>query len=150
MADQLTRRTTLAGAAGLTVALPVLAACGADDSGSDTASDATSSAPGAGASESTASGTVVGATSDIPVGEGKIYGDLNVVVTQPEAGTFKAFSATCTHQGCQVSSVQGGTINCGCHFSKFSIADGEVEGGPAQHPLPSVGITVTNEQITLA
>jgi Rieske Fe-S protein len=149
MADQLTRRTTLTGAAGLAAALPVLAACGSGGSGSDSASASDGSAS-ASPSESTTPGTVVGSTTEIPVGEGKIFGDLNVVVTQPEAGTFKAFSATCTHMGCQVSSVEGGTINCGCHFSKFSISSGAVEGGPAQHPLPKVGITVANDEITLA
>jgi Rieske Fe-S protein len=149
MADQLTRRTTLAGAAGLAAALPVLAACGGGDSGSASASGSKTTR-GAGAPDSATPGTVVGSTSEIPVGEGKIFGDLNVVVTQPEAGTFKAFSATCTHMGCQVSSVQGGTINCGCHFSKFSVSDGAVEGGPATHPLPDVAITVANDQITLA
>jgi Rieske Fe-S protein len=143
MADQFTRRTTLAGAAGLTVSLPVLAACGADG------------APGSATSGSTSAttaeaGTVVGPTSDIPVGGGKIYGDLNVVVTQPESGTFKAFSATCTHRGCQVSKVADDAIQCGCHFSKFSIDTGAVEGGPAPEPLPTVPITVANNEITLA
>ena len=148
MADQLTRRTTLAGAAGLTAALPVVAACGGG-AGADSASGSQATDE-ASASPSAKPGTVVGSTSEIPVGEGKIFGDLNVVVTQPQAGTFKAFSATCTHMGCQVSSVQAGTINCGCHFSKFSISSGAVEGGPATHPLPDVGITVTNDEITLA
>ena len=143
MADQLTRRTTLAGAAGLSVALPVLVACG---SGSGDAG----SASGGGPTPRAASGTGVGPASEVPVGGGKIFGDLNVVVTQPEAGTFKAFSATCTHQGCQVSQVAHGTINCGCHFSRFSISTGAVEGGPAREPLPSVAVTVTNQEITLA
>lgn len=147
MADRLTRRTTLAGAAGLTVALPVLAACGggSNDSGSATEPGDTPSTTSAGAP-----GTVVGSTGDVPVGGGKIYKDLNVVVTQPEAGTYKGFTATCTHQGCQVANVSNGTINCGCHFSKFSIENGDVEGGPAQIPLPEVAITVANDEITLA
>ncbi|GAA1978234.1 Rieske (2Fe-2S) protein [Nocardioides panacihumi] len=141
MADQLTRRTTLAGAAGLTASLPLLAACGGGSgSGASGQDKVTRNKPG----------TVVGPTSDVPVGSGKIYGDLNVVVTQPEAGTFKAFSATCTHQGCQVSSVDHQAILCRCHFSKFSIENGSVEGGPAPAPLQSVPITVTNGQITLA
>jgi Rieske Fe-S protein len=146
MADQFTRRTTLAGAAGLGLGLPLLAACGGGD---DTAKDAGTGASG-GDSSSAASGKVLGPTSDVAVGGGKIYGDANVVVTQPEAGTFKAFSATCTHQGCQVSKVASGTIDCNCHFSKFSITDGSVEGGPANKPLPSVGITVANGQITVS
>jgi Rieske Fe-S protein len=146
MTDQLTRRTTLTGAAGLAASLPVLAACGGG-SGSDSDSK---SGQDAGSADAGKPGTVVGPTSDVPVGGGKIYGDLNVVVTQPQSGTFKAFSATCTHQGCQVGAVKDGTIECPCHLSRFSISDGSVEGGPAPKPLPDVAITVANDQITLA
>ena len=38
-------------------------------------------------------------TSDIPVGGGAVFAEQDIVVTQPEAGQFRAFSATCTHQG---------------------------------------------------
>ena len=47
-------------------------------------------------------------TSEIPVGGGKIFADSKTVVTQPTAGTFKAFDAVCPHQGCTVASVEGG------------------------------------------
>ena len=66
----------------------------------------------------------------------------DVVLTQPVAGTFKAFSATCTHQGCTVAEVAGGTINCPCHGSKFAVADGAVTAGPAPRPLPEKAVTV--------
>ncbi|MEV0093153.1 Rieske (2Fe-2S) protein [Streptomyces sp. NPDC050738] len=89
-------------------------------------------------------------TSAIPVGGGKIFADKKVVVTQPEAGDFKAFSAVCTHQGCTVSSVSGGTINCPCHGSKYRIADASVAGGPAPRPLAPQAIKVTGDSITLA
>jgi hypothetical protein len=36
-----------------------------------------------------------------------------VVVTQPSAGEFKAFSAVCTHLQCVVDQVANGTIDCG-------------------------------------
>src|SRR5215472_12634585 len=52
---------------------------------------------------------------DIPVGGGAIFADQDVVVTQPVAGQFKAFSATCTHQACLVASVAQGKIICPCH-----------------------------------
>jgi Rieske Fe-S protein len=140
MADQLTRRTALAGTAGLTAALPLLAACGGSSAGDS----------GSARTQEAEAGTVLGPASAVPVGGGKIYGDANVVVTQPEAGTFKAFSATCTHQGCQVSKVASGTIDCACHQSRFSIEDGSVEGGPAPKPLPEVAISVQGDQLTLA
>jgi Rieske Fe-S protein len=93
---------------------------------------------------------VLGPTSDVAVGGGKVYGDQNVVVTQPEAGTFKAFEATCTHQGCQVAKVADGTIDCTCHGSRFSIEDGSVEAGPAPSPLPRLTVTVTGGRISVA
>lgn len=97
-----------------------------------------------------ASGQVLGKTTDIPVGGGKIFGDHGVVVTQPTAGTFKAFSSTCTHQGCTVSQVVDGLIECPCHGSAFSITDAAVKAGPAPSPLPAQQITVTGDRITLA
>ncbi|WP_438294591.1 Rieske (2Fe-2S) protein [Streptomyces sp. HUAS TT7] len=94
-------------------------------------------------------GKVLAKTSDIPVGGGKVFAEQKVVVTQPEAGTFKGFSAICTHQGCTVSSVSGGTINCPCHGSKYRIADASVTNGPAQRPLPAQQITVEKDSILL-
>ena len=95
-------------------------------------------------------GTELGATGDVPVGGGKVFADKQVVVTQPAAGTFAAFSAICTHQGCTVDTVAGGTINCPCHGSKFKIADGSVVNGPASQPLAKKNVTVANGKITLA
>jgi Rieske Fe-S protein len=139
------RRTVLRGAAviGLAgAAIPVIAACaGGGDAGGST----TASAPAGGAQ---AAGSGLAATSDIPVGGGKVFGDAKVVVTQPTSGQFKGFSAVCTHQGCIVADVADGTINCACHGSKFKIADGSVANGPASRPLPAADITVQGGKIT--
>jgi Rieske Fe-S protein len=133
------RRNVLFGVAAAGVALPVLAACGSG--GSDTTG--TVSDPG------TSGGSGGGIpTSEIPVGGGKILG--SVVVTQPKAGEFKAFSSRCTHQGCTVTKVADGTIDCPCHLSRFSIVDGSVESGPAPSPLPEKTVTVTGSTLTVA
>jgi Rieske Fe-S protein len=75
---------------------------------------------------------------DIPAGGGLILKDQNVVLTKDQSGKVCAFSAICTHQGCAVTAVQGGTINCPCHGSKFDATSGEPVAGPAQKPLPAV------------
>jgi Rieske Fe-S protein len=94
--------------------------------------------------------TALGATSEVPVGGGKIFTSAKVVVTQPSAGEYKAFSAVCTHAQCIVDEVANGTIDCPCHGSKFSAKDGSVVTGPASSPLPSQKISVSSGKIALA
>ncbi|GAB2470949.1 Rieske (2Fe-2S) protein [Streptomyces incanus] len=154
------RRTVVAaaGVAGLAVALT---ACGGSDESSGSSADSTapSGSPDSDSEASTneantdanaAASNALASIADIPEGGGKVFADSKVVVTQPTAGEFKAFSATCTHQGCAVKSVADGVINCPCHNSSFSIADGSVQSGPATKPLPAMEITVSGDSITLA
>lgn len=145
------RRTVVAAVGGVGLAA-ALAACGDSDS-----SDASPSSGGAGTGGTAggggagaAGGGVLAKTADIPQGGGKVFPDQGVVVTQPTAGTFKAFSATCTHQGCTVKEVTGGTINCPCHGSKYDPATGGVTAGPAPRPLPAKPIKVEGDSIKLA
>ena len=90
---------------------------------------------------------VLATTAEIPVGGGKILTAQKIVITQPQAGTFHAFTAICTHLGCIVNSVSGGTINCPCHGSKYSIVNGSVVNGPAPLPLAAVAIKVEGTSI---
>jgi Rieske Fe-S protein len=90
---------------------------------------------------------VLAGTADIPVGGGKVLAAQKIVITQPKAGSFDAFTAVCTHRGCLVGSVTGGTINCPCHGSKFSVANGSVVTGPATSPLAPVTIKVQGTSI---
>jgi Rieske Fe-S protein len=140
-----TRRSVVAAAGGAGLAA-VLTACGGSDA--DTADGASSGTTPSKTSER--GGTALGKTSEIPVGGGKIFDDQKVVVTQPTAGQFKGFSSVCTHQGCGVSSVSDGTIDCACHGSKFRVADGSVETGPAVVALPAAEVTVSGDEIMLA
>ncbi|WP_416962898.1 Rieske (2Fe-2S) protein [Streptomyces sp. Agncl-13] len=144
------RRTALAavGAAGLAVALT--ACSSSDDSSSDTSGSSDSGSTSTSTAQGDAGGTELAKTTDIPEGGGKIFASQGVVVTQPTAGTYKAFSSKCTHQGCAVSSISDGVIVCPCHKSEFSVTDGSVKKGPATTALPAEQITVSGDSITLA
>lgn len=142
----LDRRTVLRGVAAtgaLGASLPLLASCGGGSGGE------ASGGSGSGSGSSPAAGETLGSAAEIPVGGGTVYPDQKVVVTQPTKGDYKAFSATCTHQGCTVRDVAGGTINCPCHGSKFNL-DGTVANGPAEKPLPSKRIKMQGNTIRLA
>jgi Rieske Fe-S protein len=110
---------------------------------------AAGTAPGSGAASPTGPAALA-STSDVPVGGGTILTNQKIVITQPQAGKFEAFTAVCTHQGCIVNSVSGGTINCPCHGSKFSITNGSVVNGPAPSPLAPVSIKVQGTSILQA
>ncbi|MDQ3591435.1 MAG: Rieske (2Fe-2S) protein [Actinomycetota bacterium] len=128
------RRTVLRGLAvggGMTTT-GVLAACGGSSSSSSSSSDA------------------LGATTDVAVGSATIFADQKVVVSQPTEGDFKAFSAVCTHNGCIVSTIEGEDIVCGCHGSRYSIADGSVLNGPAEKPLAPKQVSIDNDEIVLS
>lgn len=93
----------------------------------------------------TGGGTYLAAESAVPPhGSGLILASAHVVLVREATGQLKAFSATCTHQGCTVASVVSGVIQCPCHGSEFSAATGAVVRGPAARPLPPVAIVVRN------
>ena len=154
------RRAVFAGAGALGAAC-FLAACGTDTTGSSgnnepgytndplPAGSAGTDRSGANSGgDSGGGGVVLAAAADVPEGGGIIAGDY--VITQPEAGTYKAFSKVCTHQGCDVSKVDGGVIICPCHGSEFSIQTGAPQNGPARQALPETKVKVDGDNIVAA
>jgi len=94
-------------------------------------------------------GTELGPASDVPVGGGKVFESLEVVVTQPVAGRFVGLTAVCTHTGCIVDKVVDGLIECPCHGSRYRL-DGTVARGPAPRALPARPVTVVDGSIRLS
>lgn len=65
---------------------------------------------------------------------------------------FVAYSAVCTHQGCEVAYEAGeGTLNCPCHGSVFDPSQGaQPQSGPAQRPLSDIPVEVQGGEVVRA
>ena len=143
------RRTVFA-AVGVVGIAATLTACGDSDDDSSGAADVAPSGEAGDGGDAGAGGEALAKTSEIPEGGGKVFEDKGVVVVQPTAGDFKAYSSKCPHQGCAVKGISDGIINCPCHGSQFDVADGSVKKGPATSGLPAAEITVSGDSIMLA
>lgn len=152
------RGAVVLGAVGVGAALSRLGAGSADTASATVAQGSTpptgtgvTAAPADGGTNAGAGakkGRPLGAASQIPVGGGKIFEKAKVVVTQPTAGEYKAFSAICSHETCLLADVADGTINCACHGSTFSITDGSpVKLFPATESLPAKTVTVSGGKL---
>lgn len=56
------------------------------------------------------------------------------ILVRDSSGSFAAFSALCTHAGCEVG-YRDGRLICPCHGGSFNATTGAVEGGPPPAPL---------------
>lgn len=135
---RLSRRRALTGIAGVGTIGAVAAACGSDP-GSSTAG---------GDQSKDASGVVLAALSDIPVGQAVRGqdGDTAVLVAQPEPGSALCFNAKCTHKGCPVQPA-GKELHCPCHGSVYDARTGNVIHGPAPKPLARIPVKVENGKV---
>lgn len=162
-----TRRALFAGAGAIGVGA-LLAACGGDEDtpsgtgstsdgpepgGTGTPGDAPQTSP---AGEGDPPADALAEVGEVEVGGGVINEAAGVVVTQPQQGEFRGFSATCTHEGCIVSNITGGEIVCACHGSRYAVADGSVVASApeltvdTQDPLPAIDVTVEGNAIVRA
>src|SRR3954449_143180 len=58
----------------------------------------------------------------------------------------------CSHRGCslaELGKLDGETIQCGCHGSRFSLRDGSVERGPATSPQPSYEVRESEGRVEI-
>jgi 3-phenylpropionate/trans-cinnamate dioxygenase ferredoxin component len=86
--------------------------------------------------------TTVGRADEVAEGLIKAYdvGGQQIAVTRIE-GTLYAFSDTCTHRGCSLSTGEtlGTAVECECHGSVFDMTSGAVVEGPATEPVATFG-----------
>lgn len=112
--------------------------------------------PGAGDNGEPAEGNgeAIAEESEVPQGTALEFEDEGepAVLVHLEDGSFVAYSAVCTHQGCDVSYSEGSaTLDCPCHNSVFDPAsDGEPTGGPAENPLPEIPVEVRDGSVVRA
>jgi len=82
----------------------------------------------------------LGASAQLPRNQGALYADPTDgqpdIIIRHSDGSLNAFSAVCTHQGCEVGYQGGGQIQCPCHGGLYNARTGAVEGGPPPAPLP--------------
>ena len=142
-----TRRRVL-GLAAVVGAAGLAAACGGGSDSTAGSSTGNSSDPAPASSSSAGGGGGAGGggakaltkTADVPLHGGKILEGPKIVVTQPDQGVFKAFTAVCTHMACIVGSVEDNVISCPCHGSQYNAKNGQVEAGPAPRAFAAVPV----------
>jgi len=71
---------------------------------------------------------------------------------QLASGSFVAYDAVCTHEGCTVEwDAPDGVLLCPCHGAAFDVAnDGQVLQGPARRPLSSLPLVVDEASGTIS
>lgn len=78
-----------------------------------------------------------------------LLGDRPVLVIRLEDGSFRAFSAVCTHLQCVVAySTQNKQIECPCHRGVYSL-EGQNIAGPPPKPLQAFAVHVLNGVVTI-
>jgi len=64
-------------------------------------------------------------------------------------GWVRAVHDRCVHRGCSLArgTVEGDTVECSCHGSRFSLVDGALERGPATGPQPAFEVREQGGQV---
>ena len=141
----------------------LLAACGGTGEqattgtgGSDGSASTDGSASAGGSESSAAGGAGSGgsvAASEVPEGQAVVVevGGEEVVLAQPTAGTYVAYSAVCPHAGGIVQAASGTEVRCPLHGSVFDAGDGgAVLQGPATTGLPALTVTSEGDQLVVS
>jgi Rieske Fe-S protein len=97
------------------------------------------------ASSQSAGGRLLSNATDIPVGQSLTLNDPTygpLILIHLDTGEFVAFSAICTHAGCQVQfNPNARDIACPCHGAVYDpYNNAQVVAGPAPSPLQRIPI----------
>jgi cytochrome b6-f complex iron-sulfur subunit len=75
-------------------------------------------------------------------------GSNSILVTQPVQGSFRAFTAVCTHEQNLITGFQSNNFVCPAHGSQFNTS-GAVVQGPATQGLRQFPTIFTNNVLTI-
>jgi 3-phenylpropionate/trans-cinnamate dioxygenase ferredoxin subunit len=72
-----------------------------------------------------------------------------IALVKDSAGTIHAIGDTCSHGEISLSEgfVEGDTLECWAHGSKFELATGKPQNFPAFDPVPVYPVTITDGDI---
>ncbi len=87
----------------------------------------------------------IGKAADVAAGQMRVYDVSGTPVTVANVGGgLYAFDDTCTHEECSLADgeLDGTTVTCDCHGSRFDVTSGAVLGGPAELPVRSRAVQV--------
>lgn len=70
--------------------------------------------------------------------------DGKAVAVANVGGHLYAFDDTCTHLGCSLADgdLDGTTVQCSCHGSRFDVTSGALVRGPATSPVRAHAVAV--------
>lgn len=99
-----------------------------------------------------AAGSIVAAkVGELQPNAGKVFlfGAKPAILIHTPQGTYKAFTAVCTHLACTVQfRPDFGHIWCACHDGHYDL-NGQVLAGPPPRPLAEFGVTVKGNDIVV-
>jgi 3-phenylpropionate/trans-cinnamate dioxygenase ferredoxin subunit len=76
-------------------------------------------------------------------------GDISIAIVKDSSGTVHAIGDTCTHGDISLSEgfVEGETLECWAHGSKFSLLTGKPLSLPAYEPVPVYRVTIVDGDV---
>lgn len=80
----------------------------------------------------------------VPYNKNKLISFFGDFIVVNKANKTKVFNAHCTHLGCTLNKVEGESIICPCHGSKFNL-DGDPIKGPAYKPLEQLNAKISSD-----
>jgi Rieske Fe-S protein len=98
---------------------------------------------------STVSVSIASTPLESPGGLARVISNAgSFLVSRAADGTFVAVTATCSHEACLITGLEGSDYVCDCHGSKFDTS-GKVLFGPAETDLLRFGTAFSGGALSI-